>query len=110
MLEYLGEEKDYLNDVASAAAAIIDREIDAIQDDADAQADSIQKQIDLLEAKKKPLQDELDALEDKAKHEELIYNLQKAQADLAKAETQRTKLLYTKDKGMKLKSEMHRKM
>ena len=107
MLEYLGEEKDYLNDVASAAAAIIDREIDAIQDDADAQADSIQKQIDLLEAKKKPLQDELDALEDKAKHEELIYNLQKAQADLAKAqydlaraESQRSKLLYTKDKGM----------
>lgn len=100
VLEYLGEEKDYLNDVASAAAAILDREIDAIQDDADAQEDSIQKQIDLLEAKKKPLQDELDALEDKAKHEELIYNLQKAQADLAKAETQRTKLLYTKDKGM----------
>ncbi len=93
ILNYLAEEKDYLNSVAGAAASLIDSEIDKIEDDADAQEDIIQKQIALLEAKKKPLQDELDALEDKAKRENLILNLQKAQQELAKAENQRTKLV-----------------
>ncbi|MDE6419384.1 MAG: hypothetical protein K2K87_02520, partial [Lachnospiraceae bacterium] len=94
VLEYLAEEKDYLNSVAGAAASLLDTEIDKIQEDAESQEESIQKQIDLLEAKKKPLQDELDALEDKAKRENLILNLQKAQYELAKSENQRTKLLY----------------
>lgn len=99
VLDYLAEEKDYLNNVAGAAASLIDTEIDNIQDDAKLQEDSIQRQIDLLEAKKKPLQDELEALEDKAKKENLILNLQKAQYDLARAENQKTKLVYT-SKGM----------
>lgn len=94
VLEYLSEEKDYLNSVAGAASSLLDTEIDKIQDDAQLQADSIQRQIDLLEAKKKPLQDELDALDDKAKREELILNFQKAQYELARSENQRTKLVY----------------
>ena len=94
VLEYLAEEKDYLNSVAGAASSLLDTEIDRIQDDAQLQEDSIQKQIDLLEAKKKPLQEELDALDDKAKRENLILNLQKAQYELARSENQRTKLLY----------------
>ena len=93
VLDYLDKEKNYLNSVASAAASLLDREIDNIRDDADAQESSLKRQIDLLEAKKKPLQDELDALEDKARKEELIYNLQKAQYALARAENQRTKLV-----------------
>ena len=94
VLEYLEEEKNYLNSVASAATSLLDTEIDKIQEDAKLQEEAIQRQIGLLEAKKKPLQDELDALEDKARKEELIYNLQKAQQALANAENQRTKLLY----------------
>lgn len=94
VLDYLAEEKKYLNDVASAAASIVDTEIDKIQKDADSQESIIQKQIDLLEEKKKPLQDELDALADKAHRENLILNLQKAQYELARSENQRTKLLY----------------
>ena len=93
VLDYLDKEKNYLNSVTSAAASLLDREIDNIRDDADAQESSLKRQIDLLEAKKKPLQDELDALEDKARKEELIYNLQKAQYALARAENQRTKLV-----------------
>ena len=94
VLDYLAEEKNYLNSVAGAASSLLDTEIDKIQEDAESQEESIQKQIDLLEAKKKPLQDELDALEDKAKRENLILKLQKAQYELARSENQRTKLLY----------------
>lgn len=93
VLDYLTEEKKYLNDVAGAAASIVDTEIDKIQKDADSQESIIQKQIDLLEEKKKPLQDELDALADKAHRENLILNLQKAQYELARSENQRTKLV-----------------
>lgn len=93
VLEYLDEEKGYLNDVAGAAASLLDREIDNVRDDADEQENRLKKQIDLLEDRKKPLEDELDALEDKAKREEQIFNLQKAQYALAKAEYQRPKLV-----------------
>lgn len=93
VLDYLDKEKDYLNNVAGAASSLLDTEIDNIRDDADTQESSLKRQIDLLEAKKKPLQDELDALEDKARKEELIYNLQKAQYALVRAENQRTKLV-----------------
>lgn len=99
-LDYLDKEKDYLNNVASAAASLIDKEINNIRDDADEQENRIKSQIELLEDKKKPLQDELDALEEKAKRENLILNLQKAQYAQAKAENQRNKLVYTYDRGM----------
>lgn len=100
VLEYLEEEKKYLNSVASAAASILDIEIDKIQDAADEQEEQIKGQIELLEARKKPLQDELDALDEKARKEELALNLQKAQYDLARAENQRSKLIYSEEKGM----------
>lgn len=99
-LDYLDKEKDYLNNVASTAASLIDKEINNIRDDADEQENRIKRQIELLEDKKKPLQDELDALEEKAKRENLILNLQKAQYAQAKAENQRNKLVYTSDRGM----------
>ena len=92
-MEYLDEEKSYLNDVAGAAAFLLDKEIDNVRDDADEQENRLKRQIDLLEDRKKPLEDELKALEDKAKKENLIYNLQKAQYDLARAEYQRPKLV-----------------
>ena len=100
VLEYLDEEKKYLNSVASAAASLIDTEIKRIQDITEEQEEQIKGQIELLEERKKPLQDELDALDDKVRKEQLALNLQKAQYDLAKAENQRTKLVYTADKGM----------
>ncbi|MDE6054258.1 MAG: hypothetical protein K2G55_10945, partial [Lachnospiraceae bacterium] len=100
VLEYLDEEKSYLNDVAGAAASLLDREIDNVRDDADEQENRLKRQIDLLEDRKKPLEDELKALEDKAKKENLIYNLQKAQYDLARAEYQRPKLVYSEEKGL----------
>ncbi|MDE7415743.1 MAG: hypothetical protein K2N44_05405 [Lachnospiraceae bacterium] len=100
VLEYLDEEKSYLNDVAGAAASLLDKEIDNIRDDADDQENRLKKQIDLLKDRKKPLEDELKALEDKAKKENLIYNLQKAQYDLARAEYQRPKLVYSEEKGL----------
>lgn len=100
VLEYLEEEKKYLNSVASAAASLVDTEIKRIQDVTDEQEDQIKGQIELLEARKKPLQDELDALDEKVRKEEQALNLQKAQYDLAKAENQRSKLIYTADKGI----------
>ena len=99
-LEYLEEEKKYLNSVASAAASLLDTEIDRIREDADEQEEQLKGQVELLEARKKPLQDELDALDEKARKEELALNLQKAQYDLARAENQRSKLIYSEEKGM----------
>lgn len=100
VLEYLEEEKKYLNNVANAAASILDIEIDKIRDATDEQEEQIKGQIELLEARKKPLQDELDSLDDKVRKEELALNLQKAQYDLARAENQRSKLVYSEEKGM----------
>ncbi len=99
-LEYLEEEKKYLNSVASAAASLLDTEIDRIREDADEQEEQLKGQVELLKARKKPLQDELDALDEKARKEELALNLQKAQYDLARAENQRSKLIYSEEKGM----------
>ncbi len=94
VLDCLKLEKEYLNTVAGAAVSLLDTEIDAVRDRADEQEEQLKKQIELLEEKKKPLQEELDALEEKARKEDLILNLQKAQYDLARAENQRTKLVY----------------
>ena len=94
VLDCLKQEKEYLNTVAGAAVSLLDTEIDAVRDSADEQEEQLKKQIELLEEKKKPLQEELDALEEKARKEDLILNLQKAQYDLARAENQRTKLVY----------------
>ena len=106
-LALLEKEKSYLNSVANAAASLLDKEIDKIRDNAEAQEkplknqiDAYNEQIDLLNKKKKPLQDELDALEDKAREENLILDLQKKQYIQKRLENQRTKLLYTEDKGM----------
>ncbi len=99
-LEYLKEEKNYLNSVANAATSVLDTEIDRIREDAEKQEEQLKTQAELLEARKKPLQEELEALDEKVQKENLALNLQKAQYDLARAENQRTKLVYTADKGM----------
>ena len=106
-LALLDKEKSYLNSVANAAASLLDKEIDKIRDNAEAQEKPLNnqikaynEQIDLLNKKKKPLQDELDALEDKAREENLILDLQKKQYELKRVESQRNKLVYTEDKGM----------
>ena len=106
-LALLEKEKSYLNSVAGAASSLLDREIDKIRDNAEAQEkplknqiDAYNEQIDLLNKKKKPLQDELDALEDKARDENLILDLQQKQYNLKRLENQRTKLVYTADQGM----------
>ncbi len=99
-LEYLKEEKKYLNSVANAAASVLDTEIDRIREDAEKQEELLKTQAELLEARKKPLQEELEALDEKTRKEELAFHLQKAQYDLARAENQQTKLVYTADKGM----------
>ncbi len=99
-LEYLKEEKNYLNSVANAAKSVLDTEIDRIREDAEKQEEQLKTQAELLEARKKPLQEELEALDEKTRKEELAFHLQKAQYDLARAENQQTKLVYTADKGM----------
>lgn len=100
VLDYLAQEKDYLNNVAGSVPYLLDTEIDQIRADASMQEESLKQQIELLNDRKKPLQDELNALEDKARQENLILNLQKAQYDLARAENQRTTLIFTEENGM----------
>lgn len=93
VLDHLKQEKDYLNSVAGAAVYLLDKEINAVRDSAEEQKEQLEQQIELREDRKKPLQDELDALDEKARKENLILNLQKAQYDRAKAENQNTKLV-----------------
>ncbi len=100
VLDYLAQEKDYLNNVAGSVSYLLDTEIDQIRADASRQEESLKQQIELLNDRKKPLQDELNALEDKARQENLILNLQKAQYNLARAENQRTTLIFTEENGM----------
>ena len=100
VLDHLKQEKDYLNSVAGAAVSLLDTEINSIRDSAEEQEEQLKRQIELREDRKKPLQDELDALEEKARKEDQILNLQKAQYDLAKAENQNTKLVYSEGRGL----------
>lgn len=112
-LELLEEEKDYLENVASAASSILDYEIDELEEQKENAIKPYQEQIEAIEDKKKSLEDYLDDLEDERKHEELILNLQKAQYELEKARNQRTKLVYkdgqmsyvTDDKAIKEKEQ-----
>lgn len=100
-LELLDEEKSYLQSVANAATALLDNQIDDLEDQKDIavqgykdQIEAIEGQIDALEEIKKPLQDQLDMMEKARDKEEKILALQKAHAALKRAENQRNKLEY----------------
>jgi TP901 family phage tail tape measure protein len=100
-LEILNEEKEYLESVASAASNILGNRIDDIEDERDKiiesyneQISGYEAQIDELEALKKPLQDQLDLIEEQEEREDKILALQKAQYELARAENQRSQMTF----------------
>ena len=86
-LKLLDAEKDYLESVANAAADILGEQSDELKN-------RQESEIELLEAKKKPLEDQLELLEEQKDKEDRILTLQKAQYELKRAESQRSKLTY----------------
>ncbi|MBD5466690.1 MAG: hypothetical protein HDR21_00885 [Lachnospiraceae bacterium] len=86
-LKLLDAEKDYLESVANAAADILGEQADELKN-------RQESEIELLEAKKKPLEDQLELLEEQKDKEDRILSLQKAQYELKRAESQRSKLTY----------------
>ncbi|MDE6421586.1 MAG: hypothetical protein K2K87_13840, partial [Lachnospiraceae bacterium] len=86
-LKLLDAEKDYLESVANAAADILGEQADELKN-------RQESEIELLEAKKKPLEDQLELLEEQKDKEDRILALQKAQYELKRAESQRSKLTY----------------
>jgi tetratricopeptide (TPR) repeat protein len=114
-LEILNEEKEYLESVASAASNVLGRQIDDLEeardnalkpyneqiDNYEAQIKEIEKVIKTYEAQqkdlenlKKPLQEQLDLLDEEENREDKILAVQKAMYNLARAENQKNQLQY----------------
>lgn len=86
-LELLNEEKEYLQSVANSAIDILGEQIDDLKEKQD-------EEVKAIEAKKKPLEDQLELLEEAKDKEDRILALQKAQYELKRAQSQRDKLTY----------------
>ena len=93
-LELLDEEKSYLQSVASAATALLDNQIDDLEDQKDSAVKVYEDQIEVVENLKKPLEEQLEMMEKAREKEEKILALQKAQAALKRAENQRSQFKY----------------
>ena len=93
-LELLDEEKSYLQSVANAATALLDNQIDDLEDQKDSAVKGYKDQIEVLENLKKPLEEQLEMMEKAREKEEKILALQKAQYELKRAENQRSQLKY----------------
>ena len=93
-LELLDEEKSYLQSVANAATALLDNQIDDLEDQKDSAVQVYKDQIEVLENLKKPLEEQLEMMEKAREKEEKILALQKAQAALKRAENQRDQYKY----------------
>lgn len=92
-LALLDEEKSYLQSVANAATNLLDNQIDDLEDQKDYAVQGYKDQIEVLENLKKPLEEQLEMMEKAREKEEKILALQKAQANLKRAENQRDKLV-----------------
>ncbi len=86
-LKLLKDEKSYLESVANTAADLLGGQIDELKNRQEAE-------IEVLEAKKRPLEVQLELLEKQKEEEDRILSLQKAQYELKRAEQQRDKLTY----------------
>lgn len=86
-LKLLKDEKNYLESVANTAADLLGGQIDELKNRQEAE-------IEVLEAKKRPLEVQLELLEKQKEEEDRILSLQKAQYELKRAEQQRDKLTY----------------
>lgn len=107
-LKYLKEEKEYLEDVANAAASLLDDQIDAIEDDKDrahkdyddqiAGSEDIikgrEKEKDAIQLKIDALKDEGDELDRQKNLLDAIKSKEEALAALERAKEQRSQLLY----------------
>ena len=75
------DEKSYLESVANTAADLLGGQIDELKNRQEAE-------IEVLEAKKRPLEVQLELLEKQKEKEDRILSLQKAQYELKRAEQQ----------------------
>jgi hypothetical protein len=100
-IELLNEEKDYIESVASSASSILSKQSDILDDvrngiieSYNSQIDTYEAQIKELEALKKPLQEQLDIIEETEERESKILALQEAQYNFERAKNQRSQLTY----------------
>lgn len=93
-LELLEEEKDYLESVAEAASSMFDDQNDNLEKQRDSIVSGYKNQIDIIEDKKKALEEQLNTLEEERKEQELLLNLQKEQYALERAKNQKSVLQY----------------
>lgn len=105
VINTLNIEKSYLESVASAAASVIQKQIDDLEKQRDAQIEPLEDQIKLLEKAKEPLQDQLDDMEKQREAREEQLAVEQALYNLRRAENQREKLTYTSGQGMVYKSD-----
>lgn len=104
-IELLKEEKSWLQSVGNAAIALLDDQVDELEDQKDKATKVYRDQIDALEAQKKPLEYELELMERKKEAAQAELDLQKALYNLRRAEQQRENYTYTSDKGFAYKAD-----
>lgn len=104
-IEILEVEKSYLQKVGNAAIALLDDQVDKLEDQKDKATKIYQDQIDALNAQKKPLEYELELMERQKDAADKQLQYQKALYALRRAEQQRENYTYTSDKGFIYKAD-----
>lgn len=104
-IEILEAEKSYLQKVGNAAIALLDDQVDKLEDQKDKATKIYQDQIDALNAQKKPLEYELELMERQKDAADKQLQYQKALYALRRAEQQRENYTYTSDKGFIYKAD-----
>lgn len=122
--QYAEQQKEYLNGMKSLYSQVIsymtskiDKQISkineqkqaaisALEAQRDAEIEAIQAEIDALEKKKKAIQDEIDAIKDANDERDRQLKLQKALYELDRMQHDRSKMVYSEEKGMSYQTDM----
>lgn len=97
--DIIGDQIDLLGDQKDAAVDALNAEKEAAEAALQAQIDLLEAQIDGIEAQIEAKEKEIEAIEEARKQRELDIAAQKAQYDLARMQSQRTRLIYKGEPG-----------
>lgn len=99
-LESIDAQKEALEEAKDAAVEALEAERDARLEVIETQKEQLEEQIKLIDKQIKQKQDEIDAINEAAEARKRELDLQKAQYELERMQNQRTKLVYSSEKGM----------
>lgn len=99
-LDSIDAQKEAIESAKESAVEALEAERDARLEVIETQKEQLEEQIKLIDKQIKQKQDEIDAINEAAEARKRELDLQKAQYELERMQNQRTKLVYSSEKGM----------